>query len=319
MANNPQSRKWVFTINNPHDCGLTQDRIIELFKRLSSLEFLCIADEIATTGTYHTQGFLYSPAPIRFSSLKRLFPTAHFEKAYGTVQENREYVSKTGKWANTEKADTSVEGTYFEWGDIPTEQEEEHPKMYRLMERLRDGATTTEILQESPNWAFQVKNIDILRQTILSERQSSETRLSLEVSYLFGKSGVGKTRSIYQQHKGCEICRITNYRTGKGISFDAYHGQPVLVFEEFCSQIPIEDMLNYLDVYPLFLPARYSDRVACYTTVYITSNLPLEKQYQEAQFDRPETWNAFLRRIHHVSEFLADGTIVDHDPSVYRR
>ena len=32
--------------------------------------------------------------------------------------------------------------------------------------------------------------------------------------------------------------------------------------EEFNSQIPIEAMLNYLDVYPLLLPARYSDRTA---------------------------------------------------------
>ena len=49
---------------------------------------------------------------------------------------------------------------------------------------------------------------------------------------------------------------MTNYRATRGISFDGYHGQDVLVFEEFSSQIPIEDMLNYLDIYPLSLPAR---------------------------------------------------------------
>ena len=68
-------------------------------------------------------------------------------------------------------------------------------------------------------------------------------------------------------------------------------------------------MLNYLDVYPLMLPARYSDRVACYTTVYITSNIPLEEQYQEIQRRKPETWRAFVRRIHVVREYLRDGTI----------
>lgn len=35
-----------------------------------------------------------------------------------------------------------------------------------------------------------------------------------------------------------------------------------LVFEEFHSQIPIGDMHNYLDIYPLMLPARYNDKVA---------------------------------------------------------
>ena len=109
-----------------------------------------------------------------------------------------------------------------------------------------------------------------------------------------------------------EICRITNYRGTRGISFDGYNGQDVLVFEEFNSQVPIEDLLNYLDIYPLHLPARYNDRVACYTKVYLTSNLPLEKQYRAERWDRPEIWRAFLRRIHNVIEYLSDGSTVQH-------
>ena len=73
-----------------------------------------------------------------------------------------------------------------------------------------------------------------------------------------------------------------------------------------------EDMLSFLDIYPVYLPARYSDRVACFTQVYITSNIPLEQQYAEAQWERPETWKAFLRRIHTVVEYRGDGSIVTH-------
>ena len=91
--------------------------------------------------------------------------------------------------------------------------------------------------------------------------------------------------------------------------FDAYTGHPVIVFEEFHSQIPITSMLNYLDIYPVMLPARYYDRVACYTTVYITSNIPLEQQYTEIQRSKLETWNAFLRRIHTVTEYRKGGFI----------
>ena len=83
------------------------------------------------------------------------------------------------------------------------------------------------------------------------------------------------------------------------------------MFEEFNAQIPIEDMLNYLDCYPLMLPARYNDRVACYTKVYITSNQPIERQYRAEQTDRPETWRAFLRRIDNIIEYLRDGTTVE--------
>ena len=89
--------------------------------------------------------------------------------------------------------------------------------------------------------------------------------------------------------------------------FDSYHGQDVLVFEEFNSQIPIETMLNYLDIYPLTLPARYSDRTACYTKVYITSNLPLNEQYIDVKRNHPETWKAFIRRIHRVFFYKTGG------------
>ena len=180
--------------------------------------------------------------------------------------------------------------------------------MFRLVQCIRSGMSNTEIIDEFPNLAFRIRDIDVLRQTLLAEKYAVENR-PLDVSYIYGASGTGKTRGIYKKHDPKSICRITNYRASRGISFDGYNGQDVLVFEEFNSQIPIEDMLNYLDVYPLLLPARYSDRTACYTKVYITSNIPLDKQYRMEQIDRPETWKAFLRRIHNVTQYMADGSV----------
>ncbi len=307
MGNNTQSRKWSLVINNPQECGLDHSAIVEILRKFSPAYF-CMADEIATTGTYHTHIFLYSPSPIRFSTVKNRFPTAHIDKTYGSAKENRDYIRKEGKWEETDKAETKVPDTFLEWGDMPAEKEEKAPQMYKLIQEVRKGISTANIIEESPDLAFRVRDIDTLRQTLLSDRYASENR-KIEVWYIFGASGTGKTRGIYERHEAKDICRITNYRNGRGISFDGYTGQDVLVFEEFHSQIPIEDMLNYLDIYPLSLPARYSDRVACYTRVYITSNLPLEKQYRNVQWDSLETWRAFIRRIHKVLEYRADGSV----------
>lgn len=310
MGNNSQSRKWSLVINNPLEAGLDHTAISEKL-HLFSPDYYCMADEIATTGTYHTHVFFYAPSPSRFSTVKKRFPIAHIEKAYGSVQENRSYLRKDGRWADTDKAETSVPGTFEEWGEAPPERAEKHPEMFRLVQNIRDGMTTTEIIDDNPAMAFRVRDIDLLRQTLTAEKYAVENR-PLEVSYLYGASGAGKTRSIYEAHDPRSIYRVTNYRAARGVSFDGYHGQEVLVFEEFSSQIPIEDMLNYLDIYPLALPARYNDKTACYTMVYITSNLPVEKQYRSEQWDRPETWRAFLRRIHTVIEYLPDGSTVIH-------
>lgn len=310
MGNNSQSRKWTLVINNPSEAGLDHSAIKEILQRFSPA-YYCMADETASTGTYHTHLFFYAPSPVRFSTIKSRFPVAHIEKAYGTVQENRAYIRKEGRWADTDRAETSVPGTFEEWGEAPPERAEKHPEMFRLVQNIREGLTTTEIIDDNPSMAFRVRDIDLLRQTLTAEKYAVENR-PLEVSYLYGASGAGKTRSIYEAHDPRSIYRVTNYRAARGISFDGYHGQEVLVFEEFSSQIPIEDMLNYLDIYPLALPARYNDKTACYTKAYITSNSPLENQYWMEQRTRPETWRAFLRRIHTVIEYLPDGSTVIH-------
>ena len=306
-AADPQSKKWQLTINNPQDCGLDREHLLDILSRFS-LDYFALSDEIASTGTPHTHVFLYAHSNLRFSTIHNKIPIAHIEKALGTVQQNRDYIAKTGKWANTDRAETQVEGSFYEWGTPPTEQEERSPAMTKLLQSVKDGRSTLEIIEETPGFAFKVRDIEALREAVTAAKYRRQNR-DLAVYYLFGATGAGKTRGIYSEHPADDICRITDYGGKNGVRFDAYHGQPVLVFEEFHSQILIESMLNYLDVYPLMLPARYSDRVACYTTVYITSNIPLEEQYQEIQRRKPETWRAFVRRIHVVREYLRDGTI----------
>jgi len=308
MGNNTQSRKWALVINNPLEAGLDHAAIREILHRFSPAYF-CMADEIATTGTYHTHIFLYSPSPMRFSTVKNRFPTAHIEKAYQSARMNRDYIAKTGKWADTDKAETSVPGTFEEWGDLPAEKEEEAPEMFKLIQDLRAGKSVMEIIEDNPKHAFRIRDIELLRQTILAEKYSLENR-RLEVTYLYGASGTGKTHGIFEANDPKEICRITDYGGRNGVRFDAYRCHDVLVFEEFHSQIPISAMLNYLDIYPLMLPARYNDRVACYTKVYLTSNIPLEEQYQDIQRYQLETWRAFLRRVQNVIEYLPDGTTI---------
>ena len=310
MENNTQSRKWALVINNPLEAGLDHAAIREILHRFSPAYF-CMADEIATTGTYHTHIFLFSPSPMRFSTVKNRFSTAHIEKAYGSAKANRAYILKEGHWADTDKAETSVSGTFEEWGDLPAEKEEEAPEMFKLIQDLRAGKSVMEIIEDNPKLAFRIREIETLRQAILEEKYSAENR-ALEVTYLYGASGTGKTRGIFEKHDRKSICRITDYGGRNGVRFDAYHCQDVLVLEEFHSQIPISAMLNYLDIYPLTLPARYTDRIACYTKVYITSNIPLEEQYRDIQRYQMETWRAFLRRVQNVIEYLRDGSTVQH-------
>lgn len=311
MSQKSQSRKWLLTLNNPLEAGFNHVAIKEIVRKFRPTYF-CMADEIATTGTPHTHLFFYSRSPARFSTIKKRFPTAHIEKAYGRTDENRAYIMKSGIWADTDKAETSVPGTFEEWGTNKNRCVVKVPEMQQVIQAIRSGESMMEIIEKHPNYAFKIRELELLRQTILSEKYCQENR-KLEVYYLYGSTGTGKTKGVFKENNPREICRITDYGGKNGVHFDAYQHQKVLVFEEFRSQIPISAMLNYLDIYPLTLPARYIDRTACYTKVYITSNIPLEEQYPEVQQYQPKTWQAFLRRISRVVEYKPDGSTVEHE------
>ena len=310
----PQMRKVVIVINNPVTYGFDHERIKSLCLK-SKPTYFCLSDEIGAEGTLHTHIYITAESPMRFSTLKRRFPVAHIEAAYGTSAENRDYICKLGKWTDTDKAGTCVADSFYEWGILPVEEAEKHPKMYQLLVDVEAGKSTAEIIRNNPGYAFKSKEIDLIREVLRSDKYLKENR-NVTVHYHYGATGTGKTRGIYERHSKAEVCRITHHGRYGELRFDAYHGQRVLVIEEFASQIPIEVLLNLLDIYPLMLPARYNDRVACYDTVYITSNLPLDKQYVMVQQERPETWKAFNRRINNIVEFLADGSTIVHKKEV---
>lgn len=129
-------------------------------------------------------------------------------------------------------------------------------------------------------------------------------RTNLKVVYIFGSAGVGKTSYVLDTFGDDHVFRMTDYGSVHNIErFDGYSGHDVLLFDEFRSQIVMSNMLNYLDIYPLQLPARFHNKTACYTKVFIVSNIPLSAQYPNIQRDNPTTWQAFLRRIHEVYNF----------------
>lgn len=313
MPADTQSRKWQITANNPLDKGLDHNEIKHRLAQLKSCTYWCMADEIGLeTHTPHTHIYVQLRTPSRFSRIKKLFPDAHIEQARGSAAENKAYTAKSGKWAEDPKADTSIPGTLEEWGELPDEPGQGfRSDIAELYNMIAEGMNNAEIMAQNPNLAVHISRMDKMRQDILEERFRNTFR-KLSVTYIFGPTETGKTRHIMETHGYCNVFRITNYK----FPFDRYNSEPVICFEEFRSSLLIADMLNFLDGYPISLPARYADRIACYETVYIVSNINLRKQYANVQYSEEDTWRAFLRRIQHVIEYRQDGSSLDHGSGI---
>lgn len=295
-----QSRKWQMTINNPIEKGLTHEKIKEKIKTIKSVVYFCMADEAGQTP--HTHVYLACSSAVRFSTLKKQFPAAHLEMARGTSDENRAYVAKSGKWENDKKHGTSIPGTFEESGEMPVERQGARNDLADLYDMVKEGMSNFEIIEANPDYLLRLGDIERVRQMLRNEQYRQAFR-KLSVTYVWGATGAGKTRSIMERHGFSNVYRVTDYDH----PFDTYAGQDVLMLDEYRGQFLIHAILNYLDGYPLELPCRYANRVACYTAVYIVSNVDLWEQYPNIQREQPATWAAFLRRIHQVVKFFSDG------------
>ena len=309
MPTDTQSRKWQLTFNNPAEKSLDHNKIKQLVAELKSVVYWCMADEVGLeTKTPHTHLFIMAKNPIKFSRIKKLFAEAHIEQVRGSATDNKIYVQKSGKWADDPKADTSIPGTFEEWGTIPEEPGQGfRSDIAQLYNLIVEGKSNAEIMAQNPDLAIHISRMDKIRQDVLEARYRDEFR-QLDVTYIFGPTATGKTRGVMEKHGYSNVYRVTDYTH----PFDRYAQEPVLLFDEFRSSLMVGDMLDYLDGYPIALPARYSQRQACYTTVYIISNIDLSQQYKNVQENEPATWKAFLRRIHHVIEYHQDKPPTDH-------
>lgn len=294
MDDKRMSRKWLLTINNPVEKAYTHEKLIDIMGQFKGLTYFCLSDEIGKkTETYHTHLFMYCPQGVRFQTIQNRLPNCHIDYCKGTAQQNKDYVFKEGKYSGTDKEDTRVDGTQLEWGEMPVERQGRRNDIVDLYDMIANGMSDFQILDTSPDYMLQLNQIRQTRQVIRSEKFKNTFR-QLVTTYIYGSTGCGKTRYVMEKYGYENVYRVTNYKH----PFDEYKGQDVVLFDEFRSSLPLSDMLKYLDGYPVVLPCRFADTQACFTKVYFTTNIPLDKQYVNIQRDEIESYKAFLRRIH---------------------
>lgn len=298
-----RSRKWLLTCNNPDKHNWDYEKIESSLTGFSNFLYGCWCTEKGLKeATEHFHLFLHFKSAVTDDRLHKVFERSswHSDKCRGTTQDNRDYVAKKGKYAESEKAKTSIDGSFREVGEFIEERGQgKRSDLLDIMDMVRDGADNQEIEDSYPTQYFSMRSAINSYRSELQEREYLNTkREDLKVIYIYGSPGVGKSSLVYDFYDFKDIYIVSDYQR----PFDMYQGQKTIVFDEYNSDIKITQMNQFLDIYPCQLPARYSNRVACYTTVFILSNRPLKDLYFYVQQDNPMSYIAFLRRISCVVE-----------------
>lgn len=290
-----QGRSWMLTLKAD---DYPQDYVED---KLSNYVYAGQLEAGGKTGYLHWQIYIENENPIKFITLKNSFPTAHIEPRWGTKEQALDYVTKENTYAGIRIGNGLID---------PHDGRGEDPA---LMEELffsivHENKSVDDLLVSNPGAARMVgplRAIETARDNLLWK---TKRRDGIQTHYIWGDSRTGKTLYVSERF-GADAFRVTNYKN----PFDFYRSEPVLVLDEFASKIPFDDMLNLCDRYPMCLKARNQDRWAAFETVYILSNLPLEKQYEWIQKYQPERWKALVARIDTVNRMEKGGRLILED------
>ncbi len=275
------------------------NRLHSLFEGIPPGYACCQLERCPETGRLHLQGYLQLPDRKRAGTIANefgrvLLAGVHLERARGTPTEGRDYARKedsrcAGPWDFGSFTDTS--------GGRRTDIES-----MRL--RIRDGRSAVEIADEFWGlWLRYRKSIAEFATMVQPTRNWPTT-----VTILWGTTGAGKTRTVYERHGDEGIYDVPRPNSRQGaVWFDGYAGEKTVLFDDFYGWVQLTLLLRLIDRYPTRAPTKGGFVNWVPRRVYFTSNNHPKDWYRWDVLGE-SLLRAFQRRITSVLRFrLTDG------------
>lgn len=271
------------------------DSVRKFFENLEDCKYCCGQLEIGNAeNTKHIQSFVVFKNPKSFDRVRVLFPTAHIDVANGTNTQCRDYCTKS---------ETRV-GEPFEFGTFAEMRARTDVKNF--FDLLDSGATDMELRELYPQlYLKEFKKLNELRLARRKEIYSKQCR-DVEVTYIYGSSGVGKSTYVNGLVVNDSVFRVDSFDKS---AFTDYAGEDTLVIDEFKGQFNLQFMNRLLDCFPLKVRGLCSLLPACFTKVYIVSNFSYNELYKPEQIENVGQYAGFVRRLNNIIKVEKGGVI----------
>ena len=276
-----RSRSWCFTINNytPDDAAR-----LEAFKS----KFIIYAPEVGESGTPHLQGYVETDNAMTLSAMKKkLHPTAHFEPAKGTAQENISYIQ--GPYDNGHGKTKPINPDVVSCGE--PKNQGKRSDLNQLKNEIVSGKKVDEIVMETPMLYHQYgrtlhKIEDIHKRTVFR----TFTTLG---EWHYGPTGTGKSEYAFN---GFDPATHYVWKYDHGWQ-DSYSQQDTVIIDEFRGQIPMSELLTMIDKHPNHEVRRRGRETLYFVSkkVIITSSLHPKDVYTNLAAE--DKLDQLLRRI----------------------
>lgn len=259
----------------------------QLLQSVSELEHVRFVvgqlEECPDTGRRHIQFYLELTSPRRVSYFRGVLPNGvHLEKRRGSREQAIEYC---------EKEESRVDGPW-EFG-----RREQRPGKRNDLEALHgllsEGATMREVSDEHFS-SFLRYHRGIEKWRLLHRR---ERDWEMEVNILWGKTGTGKTRSVYERAKESGMRVFSLPQNDGGIPwFDGYDGEDIILIDDFYGWLKVSWLLKLMDRYAMQVQTKGGTVEMVSKIIYFTSNKDPENWYDWERIGE-EVKSAFFRRV----------------------
>ena len=278
---------WCWTLNNP-----TKEEIRSLVQAQRTQErvtYICWGVELGESGTPHLQGYLELESKQRLGGVKKLpgFSRAHLEIRQGSQKQAVDYCRK--------------DGHFFEHGSPRVSQQGKRSDLDAIKELLDVGTCESDVAdQYFGQWCRYRKSFSAYR-----DLQRPVGLRDVEVFFLWGLAGSGKTGFVYQREPELWISSDPTLQW-----FDGYSGEEAVLLDDYRGDASTSFILRVLDRYPLKVPVKGSFTNWTPKRIYITSNADPTSLHGDASA-------AWLRRIKKTVHFT--GNLDFDDPDAIAR
>lgn len=298
---NDISKSWFCVFNNPTEHGYsgTPEEIVNQileewcndFPTRSASATFCISAD----GLPHIHAVFEDVKAMRFSVIKKVFPSMHIEATKGNKKQAEDYIHKRGSF--TEKGERIIYSNSI--GEIQGSQGKRND-LTIIDELIQQGYTPNQIMDEY----FPFRRYEKMIKSAYFRKRDIETPFVRDVTtyWHMGESGSGKTfiaNALIQELGEDKVYFVNDYQNG---GMDLYNGQEILFLDEFRGQIPYHTILSWLDCYKAQLHCRYTNGRTLWNEVHISTVLPPEKVYQNMVSENQDIDNQkqLFRRINFI-------------------
>lgn len=279
MANDTVSLSWFVVLNNPEEHGFSGtpqeicQTVLDIWTDKDSNHTGAVVYCISATGLHHLHCVFESKKVMRFSAIKKLYPSANLQETKGNKKQVEDYIMKQPPY--DEKGEVIV--CQARKGKLKGACSKE--SLFPQMEYMLSQGMNPEQIMSLGIYYRQHENL-IRKMYFVKRFKETPVEREVHVYWHVGEAGSGKSYTFVKLCEKHGEDSVYMYSDSDNGALDRYQAEPILFIDEFKGQMSYARLLRITDKYKTPLHARYADVYALWNEVHITSVFPPESVYQ---------------------------------------